>query len=195
MARQIPIILVDSISAPPVKWKHLINNVLISQSQIQNRIRSLANEIESDFKPDEIVVIPILKGTILFAADLCRNIHLPVRIEFVTVSSYQGTTTPGPVNILNLPNIEIHNKNVLVVDDILDTGQTMKKITKLLHDLKPAKLKTCVLLQKDKTQQYLPADYTGFIIADIFVVGYGLDHQELLRNLPFIATLNDPSNK
>jgi len=174
----------------------LIHRVLIEEHLIRERTRRLAARIEQDFSLSELTVIPILFGSFIFAADLIRNINLPVRLEVIRSSSYHGGTRPGKDPSLDIePFPEIKDRNVLVIDDILDTGATLGRVRDELLRRRPAKLKLCTFLVKEKPagsrKVDLAVDYFGFRVPDVFVVGYGLDYAGMFRNLPYVASLDE----
>src|SRR5262249_28015415 len=139
----------------------------------------------------ELVVVGVLKGAFVFLSDLVRAIDLPMRVEFLAVSSYgAGTETTGEVQIVTDLTRPIAGENVLVVEDIVDTGLTMRYLLDLLRSRHPASLEVCALLRKpDRARVEVPVDHVGFTIPDVFVVGYGLDHDEKLRNLPYLGVV------
>ncbi|HIP86567.1 MAG TPA: hypoxanthine phosphoribosyltransferase [Aquifex aeolicus] len=168
---------------PTIRGRRL--ELLISEEEIKRRIKELAEEIERSFPPEgELLIVGLLKGSFIFVSDLVREIKRPVLIDFISASSYSGTESSGNVEIRQGLDIDIKDKNVLLVDDILDTGRTFKKVLELLHTREPKSLKTCVLLDKPSRRvEKIDADFVGFKIPDKFVVGYGLDWDELGRNL------------
>ncbi|MBX3743891.1 MAG: hypoxanthine phosphoribosyltransferase [Verrucomicrobiae bacterium] len=177
---------------PPVPsaWRSDIARVLLTETQIANRVAELADEIQRDFASRDTVVVAILNGTVLFLADLLRHLDFPVRLDFVGTSSYGTSTTPGHLSFTRTTRLDVRNRDVLVVDDILDTGKTLDRVVTHLRPFKPRRLRTCVLLDKKARRQVkIRGDYTGFAIPDEFVVGYGLDFAERYRNLPFIGVL------
>ncbi len=161
---------------------------LITKKEIKNRIKELSKEINIDFKNESIVIICLLKGSFIFTSVLVRLINIKCKINFIKVSSYYGSTeTSGNVSFSDKIDIDITNKSVLLIDDILDTGLTLKNITDFLNKKNPKILKTCVLLDKKVRRKVdFESDYTGFVIEDKFVIGYGLDFDEEYRNLPEI---------
>src|SRR5947209_16699822 len=171
-----------------------IERVLISQQQIAQRIRELATQITTDHLTDtdaEITLVPILTGAMIFCADLMRHLSLKLRIGLLTVSSYPGTSlrTQGS-NLLGQQLGDLKGRHVLLIDDILDSGGTLKLVVPILQSMGPASVKTCVLLRKDRpAAREVAVDYVGFEIPDEFVVGYGLDYDNYYRNLPEIVTL------
>ena len=167
-----------------------IARILITDQQLARRIRALSRELERDFAGRELVVVAILNGTVLFLADLIRHLSLPLRLDFVGVSSYGAGTESGELVFTKELRLDVRGRDVLLVDDILDTGRTMKRVLAKLRPLKPRCIKTCVLLDKPARRvEKVKADYVGFTIPDLFVVGYGLDFAERYRNLPFVGVL------
>jgi hypoxanthine phosphoribosyltransferase len=165
--------------------------VLFTDQQIARRVRSLAREIESDFRGRELVVVSLLNGTVLFLADLVRHLNLPLRLDFIGVSSYGVGTESGELVFTKELRLDVRGRDVLLVDDILDTGRTLSRVLPKLRLLEPRRIKTCVLLDKPARRiEDLAADYVGFEIPDFFVVGYGLDFAERYRNLPFVGVLH-----
>ncbi|MBW2262421.1 MAG: hypoxanthine phosphoribosyltransferase [Deltaproteobacteria bacterium] len=167
--------------------------ILISEEDITKRVREMAREIRDDYDGREIVVVGILKGCFMFLADLTRAIDLPMNIGFMGLRSYgSATETSGVVEIAADLSHPIQDKDVLIVEDIVDTGLTMKYLIDNLSTRGPTSLKVCTLLHKpDRKRVEVPLDYVGFTVPDKFVVGYGLDHDQKLRNLPYIACLEE----
>lgn len=172
-----------------------IADVLISSEQLQKRIAELGAEITNDFKDKDLTVVGILKGSALFTADLVRAVELPLVLDFMAVSSYgtgSSSSPTGVVRILKDLDTEIEGREVLIVEDIVDTGLTFNYLKKILRARNPSGISLCTLLDRAARRIIeLPIDYRGFEIPDAYVVGYGLDHQQLYRNLPFIATLKE----
>jgi hypoxanthine phosphoribosyltransferase len=166
--------------------------ILITQEAIQKRVEALATEITQDYEGKELTILALMKGSVVFLADLLRLIPIPLRLEVLPVSSYHGgLETSGVVTFATHFLPDIFNHHVLLIDDILDSGTTLKAITACILEKKPASLRSCVLLHKKiKTQPGINAEYVGFEIPDAFVVGYGLDYQEYYRNLPEIRVLS-----
>ncbi|MCA1777774.1 MAG: hypoxanthine phosphoribosyltransferase [Paracoccaceae bacterium] len=163
---------------------------MISAKSIAARIEDLAREIETEFAAtDKLVVVGLLRGSFVFIADLVRELRLPVEVDFLEASSYgDGTQSSREVRILKDLRATIGGRDVLVVEDIVDTGHTLHHVTALLNSREPAKLKTVALLDKPARREVdLRADYIGFEIPDEFVVGYGIDYGQRDRNLPFIG--------
>ena len=176
-------------SVPP-RWRKEVAGVLISENQLARRVKSLALEIERDFRGRELVVVALLNGTVIFLADLIRQLNLPLRLDFIGVSSYGRGTESGELVFTKELRLDVRGRDVLLVDDILDTGKTLTRVRSRLRALKPRRLKTCVLLDKPPRRvEKIRADYVGFTIPDEFVVGYGLDYAERYRNLPFVGVL------
>lgn len=174
----------------PAAWRSDLDRILLTPEQIARRVEQLGREIRRDFAGRETVVVAILNGTVLFLADLLRQLDLPLKLDFVAVSSYGSGTTSGETLLTKQTSADVRGRDVLLVDDILDTGKTLDRVTLHLRQFKPRRLRTCVLLDKKARRQIkIKADYTGFQIPNEFVVGYGLDFAERYRNLPFIAVL------
>ena len=167
--------------------------LLISPEEIEKRVKILAKRIEENFPKEEpLIVVGLLKGSFIFVADLVRAMDRPVLVDFIEASSYRGTESSGNVEIKKDLEMDIKDKNVLLVDDILDTGRTFKKVLELLRLREPKSLKSCVLLDKPSRRVVdIKADFVGFEIPDHFVVGYGLDWDEMGRNLRGIYKLVD----
>ena len=164
--------------------------MLIGEAEIAARVRELAADIERDFVERDLLVVALLTGTVPFLADLIRHITLPMRLDFMGVSSYGNNTAPGELVFTKELRLEACDRDVLLVDDILDTGKTLRAVIDKLNALEPKSLKTCVLLEKkSRRAEEITANYVGFEVPDAFVVGYGLDYAERYRNLPFIGIL------
>lgn len=175
----------------PRRWRAEVERVLITQPQLARRIKALSREIEHDFSGHETVVVALLSGTVMFLADLIRHLDLPLRLDFMGVSSYGAGTESGELVITKELRIDVKGRDVLLVDDILDTGKTLSRVIPILRALKPRRIKTCVLLNKAARRvEKIKADYVGFEIPDHFVIGYGLDYAERYRNLPFVGILH-----
>lgn len=164
--------------------------ILITPEQIQQRISQLAQQIENDYRDqDRLYIIGILKGAFIFMADLTRKLEIPHIVDFMALSSYGKTTTTGAVRILMDLREPIEGMHVLIVEDIVDTGNTLSYLHKILKGRNPASVKTCVLLHKVRDPIDVPLDYIGFEIPDVWVVGYGLDFADRHRTLPFIGEI------
>lgn len=174
----------------PPRWRGEVERVLITEEQLARRIRVLSRQIEADFKGCEMVIVSLLNGTVMFLADLVRYISLPLRLDFIGVSSYGEGTESRELVFTKELRLDVRGREVLLVDDILDTGKTMARVLAKLQVLKPRRIRTCVLLNKAARRvEKVKADYVGFEIPDYFVVGYGLDFAERFRNLPFVGVL------
>ena len=175
----------------PPRWRKEVQCVLITEGQIARRIRQMAREIERDFRGRELVVISLLNGTVMFLADLIRHLSLPLGLDFMGVSSYGAGTESGDLVFTKELRLDVRGRDVLLVDDILDTGKTMSRVLPKIQALKPRRIKICVMLDKpSRRAEDITADYIGFEIPDFFVVGYGLDFVERYRNLPFVGVLH-----
>jgi hypoxanthine phosphoribosyltransferase len=162
--------------------------VLIPEDQLRARVRELGERITRDYAGRSLVVVGVLKGSFIFLADLVRAIDLPLAVDFIGISSYQGTRTSGVVQITSDLGRPVDGKDVLLVEDIVDTGLTMRYLLDNLATRGPASLKVCALLEKpSRARAAVPIDYRGFVIGDEFVVGYGLDWDGRMRNLPFVG--------
>ena len=166
-----------------------IQEVLFSEEQLKARVKEIAQEIERDYRGKEIMLISVLRGSFIFMADLCRAIDLPCALDFMSVSSYgKGTTSSGQVQITKDLSEDITGRHVIVVEDILDSGNTLSYLLKILQHRHPASIRLCTLLDKpDRRVKPVEVHYSGFTIPDAFVVGYGLDYAEKYRNLPYIG--------
>ena len=168
-----------------------IEQVLLSESQIQERLREIAAQIDADFAGKPLVLVGVLKGAFVLMSDLARYISIPVEFEFMAVSSYgSATQTSGVVRILKDLDSDIADKHVVVVEDIVDSGLTLQYLLKNLEARGPASLNVMALLSKpEQTRVDIDVRYHGFAVPNLFVVGYGLDYREQYRNLPYIGTL------
>ena len=169
--------------------------ILLSAAQIQKRVREMALEIRADY-PDDLHVIAVLKGAFIFLSDLARHMPGHVSLDFMAVSSYaKGTTSSGEVKMVKDLDSALDGRNVIIVEDIVDTGLTLSYLQKILTERHPKSLRTACLLSKPSRRQVnVPVDYVGFTIEDRFVVGYGLDYAEQYRNLPYIGVLEPATN-
>lgn len=168
-----------------------IEKVLISKDEISRRVKEIGAQITKEFEGEEIVVIGVLKGSVLFMADLIREIDLPMDIDFMVASSYANSTeTSGNVKIIKDINIDVENKVVIIVEDIIDTGLTMYNLKEIFKVRKCKEFKICTLLDKKERRKIdIEADYLGFDVPNYFVVGYGLDYNGKYRNLQEIGVL------
>ena len=177
-------------SRVPTRWRKELLTLLITDAQLQRRVRALARQIEHDFAGRDLVVVSLLNGTVMFLADLVRHLPLPMRLDFIGVSSYRDGDESRELILTKELRLDVRGRDVLLVDDILDTGKTLRRVLAKLRDLRPRRIKICVLLEKKaRRMEKVRADYVGFRIPDLFVVGYGLDFAERYRNLPFVGVL------
>jgi hypoxanthine phosphoribosyltransferase len=181
----------QSAARVPPRWRAEVERVLITEDQIARRIREVSQEIERDFTGRDLAIVSLLNGTVMFLADLIRHLSLPLRLDFMGVSSYGAGTESGELVFTKELRLDVRDRDVLLVDDILDTGKTLSRVLTKLRALKPRRIKACVLLNKaERRVEDVEADYVGFEIPDYFVVGYGLDFAERYRNLPFVGVLH-----
>lgn len=168
-----------------------IERILFQEDELKQCVKELGARITADYKGKELVLITVLRGSYIFMADLSRAIDLPCTIDFMSVSSYgKGTTSSGQVQITKDLSDEIAGKHVIVVEDILDSGNTLSYLLEILKARQPASVRLCTLLDKpERRVKDIQADYCGFTIPDAFVVGYGLDYAEKYRNLPYVGIL------
>jgi hypoxanthine phosphoribosyltransferase len=191
MSASAPEIRADSSARVPARWRKEVQYVLITEDEIARRIRAMSRAIARDFSGRDMVVVSLLNGTVMFLADLIRNLSLPLRLDFIAVSSYGAGTESGELVFTKELHLDVRGRDVLLVDDILDTGKTLYRVSNKLRALKPRRIRTCVLLNKAARRvEPVEADYVGFEIPDLFVVGYGLDFAERYRNLPFVGVLH-----
>ena len=171
--------------------EHDILQVLFSQQQLEQRVDEIAQQINRDYADKEILLVSVLRGSFIFMADLARKITRPCRVDFMSVSSYgKGTSSSGQVQITKDLSEDISGMHVIVVEDILDSGNTLSYLLRLLEQRHPASIRLCTLLDKpDRRKVEVAVHYSGFTIPDAFVVGYGLDYAERYRNLPYIGIL------
>lgn len=168
-----------------------IERVLISEEELQKRIAELGQQVAADYADKEPIFVGVLKGVVNFFTDMVRATPIRCQYEFMAVSSYgSGTSTSGTVKLLKDVTCDIKGRHVVILEDILDSGLTLKFVTEHLLSMEPASLKICTLLDKPERRKVdVYADYIGFTIPNEFVVGYGLDYQEFYRNLPYIGVL------
>lgn len=169
-----------------------IGKVLINQDEIDQRVTDLANQITNDYRDSErLLLLGLLRGSVVFITDLMRKIRLPLTMDFMSVSSYSGSESTGFVRIDSDHKTNISGWDVILIDDIVDTGYTIRYVHRLLLDRNPRSLRVCALLDKVSRHKVdIHIDYCGFVIPDYFVVGYGLDIDEKGRNLPYIASVD-----
>lgn len=170
--------------------------VMISEEEVDKRIREIGAEITEKYAGKELLLICVLRGGSFFMCELAKRINLDVKIDFMSVSSYGGgTESSGHIKIIKDLEESVENRNVIVVEDIIDSGRTLSHLLELLKSRQPASLALCTLLDKpDRRVVEVPVDYTGFKIEDYFVVGYGLDYDQKYRNLPFIGKVELEDN-
>lgn len=190
--QNLSVVLSAQLGSPqvPDRWRDEVEGILITEEQIASRVKDLAEAIERDFAGQETVVVSLLSGTVMFLADLIRHLSLPLRLDFMGVSSYGAGTESGELIYTKELRLDVKGRDVLLVDDILDTGKTLTRVSEKIRALKPRRIRTCVLLNKAARRvENIEADYVGFEIPDLFVIGYGLDFAERYRNLPFVGVL------
>ena len=168
-----------------------VERVLFSEEELRRRVAEIAAEIDRDYAGKEPLLVSVLRGSFVFMADLVRQIHLPCTVDFMAVSSYgSGTSSSGQVKIVKDLSEHIEGRDLIVVEDILDSGNTLSYLLQLLQARRPASVRLCTLLDKpSRRTKPIQADYVGFQVEDLFVVGYGLDYAEKYRNLPYIGVL------
>ena len=168
-----------------------VDEILLTEEQIRRRLDELALEIQSDYADRDLTLVSILTGSTMFVADLLRRLPMQLRLDHIGVSSYHGEKrSTGELIVTKALKLDVRDRDVLVVDDILDTGLTLVKVREMIQKLQPRSVKFCVFLEKEiPHQEDFRADYVGFRIPNKFVVGYGLDYRERYRNLPYVATL------
>ncbi len=165
-------------------------NILINEDDIKKKVKELGNKITIDYKDKKPVFVGVLKGAFMFLADLVRNVKIDIDFDFVVVSLYKGEKKQDMLILEREVLTELKNRDVLIVDEILDSGKTLSFLIEHLKKKGARSVKTCVLLRKKKENVLIEPDYCGFEIPDKFVIGYGLDHKEKYRNLPFVATFD-----
>ena len=168
-----------------------ILKILVSEEQLKEKIFDLGQQITTDYKDKKLLLVSILKGSVVFMADLMRAIKIPARIDFMAVSSYgSGVKTSGVVKIIKDLDIDLKGYDILIVEDILDSGMTLSYLIELLKSRNPSSVEICTLLDKPERHKVeIPVKYKGFVVPDEFVVGYGLDYDEKYRNLPYVGIL------
>lgn len=165
---------------------------LFSREKIDIRVKELGKEISESYKDKNLIVVSLLRGSFIFAADLVRELSIPVEIDFITTASYgNDEISSGLVQIVQDLRTNIEGKDILIVDDIMDSGHTLKRVIEHLEEKNPNSVKVCVMLDKPSRRQVeLSPDYTGFAIPDVFIVGYGLNYGDHYRNVPYIFTFD-----
>lgn len=169
---------------------------LLNKEQIDERIKSMAEEIDKDYEGEDVLLVCILKGAIVFTTELMLQMKTSAKIDFMKVSSYEGTTSTGVLNVKQDLGTDIKGKNVIICEDIIDTGYTLSYLKDYLLSYKPKSLKIAVFAdKKDKREKEVKVDYTGFVIPDKFVIGYGLDYNEFGRNIPYLGFVKNPKDQ
>lgn len=167
-----------------------IESILLSEEKIHARIAELGKELSREYAGKNPLFVGVLKGVVVFYADMVRAITIPCEFDFMAVSSYSGTESTGKLNVKKDLGCDITGRHVVILEDILDTGFTLSRTVELLKGRNPASLKICTLLDKpERREAEIEADYVGFTIPNMFVVGYGLDYNERYRNLPYVGVL------
>jgi hypoxanthine phosphoribosyltransferase len=181
--------LIPSVAVPPA----CIGEALVAEEQLQRRVRELAEEISRDYDGKDLFLVGVLKGAVFFLSDLMRAIEVPCEVDFMAVASYGSSTdSSGVVRILKDLDATIEGRDVLIVEDIIDSGLTLSYLLRTLKAREPRSLEVCALLTKPERRKVdLPIRYTGFEIPNKFAIGYGLDHAERYRNLPYVAALDE----
>jgi hypoxanthine phosphoribosyltransferase len=172
---------------------HEIGEILVQRDELQHRVRELAEQVSRDYEGRQLFLVGVLKGAVFFLSDLMRHIEVPCEVDFMAVSSYGSSTdSSGVVRILKDLDAPIEGRDVLIVEDIVDSGLTLSYLLRTLKARDPASLEVCALLTKPERRKVdLPIKYVGFEIPNRFAIGYGLDHAERFRNLPFVAVLQE----
>jgi hypoxanthine phosphoribosyltransferase len=166
----------------------VVGKPFFTVNQIQEKVRELGGQISADYKGQDLLVVPILKGAFLFASDLIRHITTPLTVDFVLASSYVKSETSGDVQVHCELRERVTDRNILLIEDIIDTGITLNYLRERIMEQRPKSLRICGLLDKKERRMIdVPIDYVGFTIPNVFVVGYGLDYDNKYRNLPYIA--------
>lgn len=170
---------------------NIIGKILYTEEEILQRAKEIATQISEDYADEELILIGTLKGAILWMSDIMKNLSIDTKIDFMVASSYgSGMTSSGVVKVKKDIETDIYGKSVLIIEDIVDTGTTLKYIKEHLADRKPKSVKICTLLDKPTGRKVdIEADYIGFKVDDLFIVGYGLDYDQKYRNLPYISYL------
>ena len=170
-----------------------IGEILVQADDLQHRVRQLGEEVSRDYVGRDLLLVGVLKGAMFFLSDLMRRLEVPCEVDFMAVASYGSSTdSSGVVRILKDLDVSIEGRDVLIVEDIVDSGLTLSYLMRTLKARDPASVEVCALLTKpDRRKVDLPIRYTGFEIPDRFVIGYGLDHAERFRNLPYVAALDE----
>jgi len=166
--------------------------VLISAEEVERRIQEIADEISRDYAGKTVHLVGILKGSVFIVTEIAKRLTIPATLDFMSVSSYEGTESTGRIKLLKDLDDSIEGKEVLIIEDIVDTGRTMSHLMKVLNAREPKSLKLCTLLDKPGRREVpVKSDYIGFSIEDLFVIGYGLDYNQKYRNLPYIGVMEE----
>lgn len=170
-----------------------VGRILISEEEILKRAREIGQQITKDYKGEEVVVLGTLKGSLLWMSDVVKNINLDVKLDFIQASSYGSSTiSSGVVKVGYEPSENMYNRNVIIMEDIVDTGNTLSYIVKKLEERNPKSVKICTMLDKPSRRvSDIKADYIGFEVENLFIVGYGLDYDQRFRNLPYVSYLTE----
>jgi hypoxanthine phosphoribosyltransferase len=170
-----------------------VGEILVQRDELEHRVRELAEEVSRDYADRELLLVGVLKGAVFFLSDLMRHLDVDCEVDFMAVSSYGSSTdSSGVVRILKDLDVSIEGRHVLIVEDIVDSGLTLSYLLRTLRARNPASLEVCALLTKPERRKVeLPIRYVGFEIPNRFAIGYGLDHAERFRNLPFVAVLEE----
>jgi hypoxanthine phosphoribosyltransferase len=170
-----------------------VGEILVQRDELEHRVRELADEVSRDYADRDLLLVGVLQGAIFFLSDLMRHLQVPCEVDFMAVSSYGSSTdSSGVVRILKDLDAAIEGRHVLIVEDIVDSGLTLSYLYRMLRARNPASLEVCALLTKPERREVeLPIRYVGFEIPNRFAIGYGLDHGERFRNLPFVAVLDE----
>jgi hypoxanthine phosphoribosyltransferase len=170
-----------------------VGEILVQRDELEHRVRELAGEVSRDYADRELLLVGVLKGAVFFLSDLMRHLEVDCEVDFMAVSSYGSSTdSSGVVRILKDLDVSIEGRHVLIVEDIVDSGLTLSYLMRTLSARNPASLEVCALLTKPERRKVdLPIRYVGFEIPNRFAIGYGLDHAERFRNLPFVAVLEE----
>ena len=171
--------------------KEIVGNILYTEKDIQKRTKELGKQISRDYEGQELIMLGTLKGAVMWMSELMKYVTCDVKIDFVSASSYgSSTTSSGIVKITKDIDMNIYDKNVLIIEDIVDTGTTLKYLKEYLSDRNPRSVRICTMLDKpSRRKNDLVADYIGFEVEDLFIIGYGLDYDQKYRNLPYISYL------
>ena len=173
--------------------ENVVKEILVTEEEIESKVKELAEKITEDYKGKNLILVGILKGAVMFLSDLAKNIKLPLKMDFMAVSSYGNSAkSTGEVRIIKDLEFSVEDKDILIVEDIIDTGLTLSYLTDNLRKRGARSVKIVTLLDKPERRSVnVPVDYVGFIIPDEFVIGYGIDYAELYRNLPYVAALKE----